>query len=368
MRKECDQFPTRNHQGCELDRYETIVNNYFQDRGCTVERLCTNPFPQAPKTPDFLITDGGNLQILCEVKFLESPTGALSKQDLEYANRTEFEELKREAATRNTPLIVHPDDLKRWKNEIPYPPEGRNTTHHEQENERKIKALLHASSVAHLPFHVTIERRDPYIWTDEERQAFVDELCKNLTLISQGHLPLNWQPAQPGYPVVDGHFMRDREHGRRIHNHIKVEQGESALEVTTHWYLGINWKGIEESCRLAYGQIKSRLQTSSHPETIMRLIMLFLEGESLIFAYVPEFNKLIQALQRHIWSKHPELSAVAFCEDFDWHTLSQARFSVFHTPHESAPRLPRSVFDDQVSGQWPPLSQWPWMLRKQACS
>jgi hypothetical protein len=347
MKKECASFPNLNHEDCELDFYETAVADYFESRGLSVERLCVACLSEGEKAPDFRITDASGQRCLCEVKKLESSTGAPTKSDWEYDNRTEFELLIEDARKTNVPLIATPDQIKYWKGEIPYP--KRSTEEKERAHERAIIKLLQQSPVANQSLEIIIHRDDPWEWTDEEQREFVDNLVKNLELISKGPVPWDWNEDLPG--MITSHYDRERDDGWRIRNFIEVRRTGHSLVVKSHSYLGVNWKAVEDNCHQAQKQIRDRLKREPRPEEVARLVVLFLKA-NLVFLYVPHIEKLVSDVDRHVLSKFPDLSAVAFCmvsEIRNTIALSlppQGGFLVFPTASTCVPSIASHVFDD----------------------
>lgn len=104
-------------------------------------------------------------------------------------------------------------------------------------------------------------------------------------------------------------------------------------------------------CRKAQRQIVDRLKYESEREKVVRLVVIFLE-QNLLFEYFPKIGELEFDVNRRILSKFPKFSTVAFCENFD-SRFSHANFLVFHTANTNIPSLPRNIFDDGYSFQFP---------------
>ena len=368
MKKECNRFPELNHKSCALDPYEKIVVEYLESRGFGMEKLCTEWLPEGERTPDFRVTGDKNLCYLCEVKALTSSTGALTKSDWKYANRLEYEQLKKLAESQNVPIVVTRDQMRLWKGEISYPTGGRATADTEREYEKKLKDYLNDSSVADKGLEIVLHRGDWFVWTEEEIIEFGDYLIEKLELISKGQVPRGWNKD---FWMINGYYRKEREDIWYLSNQIVVTKSGSPLSVRVESYLGVNWKAVEGECRKAQSQIRDRLMREDTPDKIARLVFIFLEGD-LIFSYFPDVEKLSKEVKRRIFSKFPKLSAVAFCRvskiDVETEThmdysetiahffpeiseWGRKRFLVFHTSNDNIPRLPNEVFEDGFSTQ-----------------
>ncbi|NOT03093.1 MAG: hypothetical protein HOP27_00685 [Anaerolineales bacterium] len=356
MKKECAKFPESKHTDCELNPDEKIMADYFESRGLIVERLCVGKPKKIEKegTPDFRIV-GKNLVCICEVKRPDSPTGDLSESDWKYVNRLEFEQWKEEAKKQNTNLTVTCEQLELANGKIDYPDNERNTGVLEEEKAKKIKKLLEESTVGNFPLAVTIYRSDPFSWTQEELQGFVNHLIDKLSLIGAGKISPDWN-VNGDFHFIYGEYRKARADGRYIHNQIFVRLAEKGLkiEVLPNSDLGVNWESIEGKgvCRKAQKQIKDQLlYRESKPEKVIRLVVIFLE-QNLLFEYFSNIDKLESEINRRVLSKFPEFSAVVFCENFD-PRFSRPNFLVFHTENNNVPSFPKDIFDDGFSQQFP---------------
>lgn len=347
MQKECDNYPNLNHGSCELDQYERAVVAFLESRGLAVERLCPICLPDATLSPDFKISEQNERQFLCEVKHILSSTAALPEADWRYNNREEYERLRETYQKDSVPIIALPDQIALWRQEVPYPEEGKNTKLLEEEYERKIRQALLKLPIATQPLSITVHRDDPYIWRDEETQDFISYLVENLNLIASGQTPHNWFCD---FGIYSGSYRKPRDHGRFINNSVHVRREGSHLVFHSISYLDINWQKISKDCHEAQRQISYRLQREREPQNISRVVILFIE-EDLIFQYISESDKLINEIRRHIQTKSPDLSAVAFCSASILSEPAKLRFIVFHVASNNTPSLSKSVFDNRVSDQ-----------------
>lgn len=343
MESECVNFPKLNHEICQLALHEKVAAEYFESRGLIAERLCA--VKSSENTPDFRMVGDEGFVCLCEIKKPLSPMGNLTKRDWHHTNRVEFEQWKDEAKKQNVQLIVTSEQLKLANDEVPYSDEVRNTDLREMENFNKIREWLEDSIVAKFPLIVTISRNDIFNWIESELKEFTNDLIEKLGLISRGQIPNGWVVA---YHTINGNYRRKRHDGRYIQNQIQVVLGGEKLLLNVQFSLGMNWEAIEENSRKAQKQIKSQLQHEFEPEKVIRLLVMFLE-HSLYFQYFSEIDKLEIDINRRVLQKFPELSAIAFCTQ----PFSSINFMVFHTSNSNIPSLPKNVFDDGNSLQFP---------------
>ncbi len=148
---------------------------------------------------------------------------------------------------------------------------------------------------------------------------------------------------------LGGEYRRNRNDGRYICNYVTVSHTHSRLSVHLHSYLGVNWKSVERECRDAKSQIRDRLQREPNPDKIARLVIMLLT-EDLVFMYYSKQNELKEEINRRVFNKSPELSAIAFCEIPDTTKncapiLHHGNFAVFYTPNKSIQPLPSGIFD-----------------------
>ncbi len=348
MIEECIKFPELNHEVCQLQPHEKVVAKFFESRGLDVERLCAAKF--SGKAPDFRLTGKENFVCICEVKKPKSPMGNLTRKDREYLNRAEFEKLIEEARKQNVHPVVSFEQYLSYHNKTTYSDEERNTDLKEKDNAKKIKEWLRKSSVGKYPFAVTISRNDSFHWTEEELHDFANSLIDSLELIKSGQIPRYWSKD---FHTINGHYRKVCKDGRCIQNQIQAVRRRGPLMVDVQFSLGTNWETIEGDaiCRKAQRQIVDRLKYESEREKVVRLVVIFLE-QNLLFEYFPKIDELEFDVSRRILSKFPEFSAVVFCENFDPH-FSHANFLVFHTGNDNIPSLPRNIFDDGYSFQFP---------------
>lgn len=346
MQRECDKYLHLNHESCKLNQAESAVATFFESRGLSVERLCARWLSEKGLSPDFRMSRDNQPLFLCEVKLIWSSTAALPEGDWHYNNTEEYRRLIEESEKQKVPLLALPDQIALWKGEIPYPAEGRNTKQKERGYEEKIKQILNKLPVALLPLEVTLHRHDPFIWRDEEIQAFVIDLVEKLELIGSGQIPHDWYCD---FGTYSGHYRQPRDHGRFIHNFIRVQKRGDHLVLNSISHLGINWQKIEKDCREAQRQIRFRLYQEHGGQDLARVVVLFIE-EDLIYEYLPDLDKLKDQIKRHIQTKSPDLSAVAFCNPIV-SDLANLRFIVFHLAQEHTLSLPKSIFDNGVSIQ-----------------
>jgi hypothetical protein len=345
MKNECTDFPKLNHKNCQLEPHEKVTADYFESRGLSVERLCAVKSEISEKAPDFRFTDTDNAVYVCEVKKPESSMGSLTKPDEKYLDRAQFEKLVEEARRQNTTAAVTEEEWNFYNNRIPYPDEERNTDLKEKENTKKLKKWLKESSIGKSPVAVTISRNDSFHWTDEELHNFADYLVDSLRLIEKGQVPSYWSKD---LHTLNGYYRKARDNGRYIQNQIQVIRTDRRFLVDIQYSLGINWEAIEANSRQAQKQIKSQLQREPDPEKIIRLLVMFLE-QDIYFQYFSEINKFEMDVNRRILQKFPEISAVAFCTQ----PFSAINFMVFHTSNKNIPSLPKNIFNDGYSLQFP---------------
>jgi len=343
MKNECVNFPELNHQACRLKPHERIAADYFESRGLVVERLCT--VKSSENTPDFRMVNDEGIVYICEIKKPLSPMGNLTKQDWLYTNLAEFEQWKDEAKKQSAQLIVTVEQLKLANGEIPYSDKVRNTDLKEKENANKIRKWTAESVVANFPVTVAISRNDTFSWTESELKEFTNYLIENLILIGNGQMPNGWVVS---LHTINGNYKKKRKDGRYIQNQIQVVLGGEKLSLDVQYSLGMNWEAIEENSRKAQKQIKSQLHHETEPEKVIRLLVMFLE-QDLYFQHFSEIDKLEMDINRRILQKFPELSAVAFCTQ----PFSPINFMVFHTSSGNIPSLPKNIFDDAHSLQFP---------------
>ncbi len=276
----------------------------------------------------------------------------MTEADWRYANHAEYENLKQEAKKLDAQLIVRPDQLKLWKGEIPYPEEGRNTEQKEKEYGKDINERLHGSEVANLHLEITLHRRDSLIWTDSEKESFIADLIDKLSSIERGELPRNWHKD---IEVVYGNYTQRRENGYRIQNDIEIRESKGPLKLILkpNPYLGVNWRSVEGVCSEAQRQIRGRLKREAVQKDFFRLVIILLTID-LVDRYYPEVDKLINEVKRRLFDKHPDISAIAFCEVSDLtkdETISLGRFLVFHIDNKGIPVLPVYVFEGDSNFQ-----------------
>lgn len=350
MKSECANFPELNHEICQLEPHEEIVANYFSSRGLNVERLCA--VKSNKKAPDFRFTGKENFVCICEVKKPDSPMGNLTKRDREYLARTEIEKLIEEAKEQNAIPIVTSEQWRLYHGETSYLDEKlRNTDSEEKKNARKIKEWLEKSPIRNFPFTVTIYRNDSFRWEEEELHDFTNYLIDSLQVIENGQVPRYWSKD---FHTFNGQYRKARKDGRYVNNQIQVVRTEKRLTVHVQFSMGVNWEAIEGDaiCRKAQRQIKERLKRQeSEPEKVVRLVVIFME-QNLLFEYFSRIDELESEVNRRILSRFPEFSAVAFCENFD-SRFARANFLVFHTANNAIPPLPRNIFNDGHSFQFP---------------
>lgn len=347
MKKECDNYPNLNHEACEPNQYEEATAAYFESRGLFVERLCTRWLGEGRSSPDFRVSKEDKSQFLCEVKHVLSSTAALPETDWHYENKDQYKSLILQAKEQGMHLVAFPDQIALWKGEVPYPVDGRNTKQKESEYEQRIRDKLGKMPVAFYPLEVTLHRHDPFIWREDEIQQFVTYIAESLSLINVGRIPYNWHCD---FGLYTGHYRQPRDHGRFIQNFIEVRQQGHCLVINSISYLGANWLKIEKDCHEAQRQIRDRLEQEHGVQDIARIAMLFIE-EDLIFEYSSEFPTLVSKIRRHIQSKSPELSAVAFCSDQLSPDIVNPHFTVFHVAQGSVPPLDKAVFENGASSQ-----------------
>ena len=345
MLKECDNYPNLNHASCELDQYEVAIANFFESHGLAVERLCSRWLPKTGLSPDFKVSKDDGSRFLCEVKHVESSTAALPEADWRYNNAKEYEQLIEASRKEGIPSIALPDQIALWRQEVPYPEEGRNTKLHEQEYEKTIREALQNLPIANQP--LSVHRYDPYIWRDEEIEEFINSLSKELDLIVAGQTPHDWFCD---FGVYRGNYRRTRDHGRFLHNSIEVRREGSHIVVNSISYLGINWQKISDACHEAQKQIIYSLQGEHETKNVPRVVVLFLE-EDLIFEYFGHLEELKNEIRRHIQKKSPDLSTVVFYCDPILSDSAKFRFLVFHVACDNIPKLDQDVFDNRVSDQ-----------------
>lgn len=342
MKKECDKYSKCDHNDCGLDCYEEIVAEYFESRGLDVEKLCKGRLPKGERTPDFLITGDNDLYCLCEVKALkESPTGALSKSDWEYAN----------------PVVNRK-----------YPTGGRNITKKEKTYEKQLKDYLDASSVADKGLEVKIHRGDWLVWTEDERSDFADYLIEKLKLIDGGQTPRGWHEESG---LIMGAYRKERKDMWPLQNEIIVMRTSPPLSVKVTSYLGPNWEAIENRCKGVKKQIRDGLARLNQekevtPDKVVRLLIVFVEKFPPPLSR-KESEELLGKINT-LTNKFQELSVIAFSDIsldseaqtnysgmishfFPYPPDENRRFLVFHASNQAIPRLPDEVFDDGYSDQ-----------------
>ena len=345
---ECKKFPKLNHKACELNPEEYITAKYFKSRGLKVEKLCA--VKSNENVPDFRLTDNNDFVCLCEIKKPESPMGNLTDNDRRFANRADFDKFVEDAIKQNATPIVTQEQWKLVHDDVSCQ-EERNTDVKERENARKIEKWVKETAVRKFPLTVIISRNDTFHWTDNELRDFVDFLVDNLKIISNGKIPRNWNKD---FHIFTGHYRKMRTSGHFIQNQIQVMNTGyelDELKIDVQFFLGVNWEAVEANCRKAQKQIKSRLECEDNPESVVRLLVMFME-QDIYFKNISEFDKLELDVNRRIFSKFPELSAIAFCENFD-PQFASANFRVFHTSNNSIPSLPKNIFNDGISIQFP---------------